>query len=195
MRDKNNELQESESQCIEKDTECDTMFFINECSEFPMRIRLIDTLSICKNYVTYKSITVIVLIILLLITACATVSVRQQDLDAWKGQPVSALEKHPIFVTMPVVRTETSDGTEIWNYVNGRNVATCFSGGNFYGRTIDFATYSQFSNCMQNVQACNNIFYVKDGIVQSYTPIGSGGMLCYTDERLQPKFNEPTNYR
>jgi hypothetical protein len=31
---------------------------------------------------------------------------------------VSILEKQPVFLTMPVVRTTTSDGTEIRNYVN-----------------------------------------------------------------------------
>ena len=137
----------------------------------------------------------ITLLFLLLTTACAFKTVRTEDLDAWSGQPVSALEIHPIFITMPVVKTQTSDGTEVWNYVNGRNASSCFSSGNLYGRTVDRATYSQFSNCMQNVAACNNIFYIKDSVVQRYTPVGSGGMRCYTDERLQPNFYGPTNYR
>ena len=37
---------------------------------------------------------------------------RQADLDAWVGQPVAALETHPFFVTVPVVKTVSSDGTE-----------------------------------------------------------------------------------
>ena len=61
-------------------------------------------------------------------------SVRQADLDAWVGQPVVALEVHPIFLTVPVVKTQASDGTEIWNYVNGSNwdsaqVAVAFTVG------------------------------------------------------------------
>ena len=75
-----------------------------------------------------------------LLTACP--SVRQADLDARAGQPVSALEKHPVFLTMPVVRTVTSDGTEIRNYINGRNVARCSGGGNVFASSVDFATYS-----------------------------------------------------
>jgi hypothetical protein len=30
---------------------------------------------------------------------CATV--RQEDLQSWEGQPVAALESHPVFLTMP----------------------------------------------------------------------------------------------
>jgi hypothetical protein len=35
---------------------------------------------------------------------------------------------------------------------------------------------------------CNNMFYVKDAIVIRYTPVGSGGGRCFTDERLRPGF-------
>jgi hypothetical protein len=35
------------------------------------------------------------------LSGCATV--HQEDLDAWKGAPVAALETHPVFMTMPVV--------------------------------------------------------------------------------------------
>lgn len=53
----------------------------------------------------------ILLFVLSSLSGCATV--RQVDLDAWVGQPVSALETHPIFITVPVVKTTASDGTEI----------------------------------------------------------------------------------
>jgi hypothetical protein len=61
--------------------------------------------------------------------------------------------------------TRASDGTEIWNYVNGRNISTCNRGGTLFGTTVDMATYSGFSNCMSTAAACNNIFYIKNGIV------------------------------
>jgi hypothetical protein len=54
--------------------------------------------------------------------------VHKADLDSWEGAPVAALDKHPFFLTLPVVRTMASDGTEIRNYVNGKNIASC-SGG------------------------------------------------------------------
>jgi len=46
-------------------------------------------------------------------------TVRQQDLDAWVGVPVEALDTHPIFNTVPMDRTITDSGIEIRNYRNG----------------------------------------------------------------------------
>ena len=143
--------------------------------------------------------TTVVLLALLLVAACA--HVREEDQAAWVGQPVSALEKHPVFLTMQLVRTQASDGTEIWNYVNARNVSSCsgFLGGygnassGTYGGVTSFSAYNGFMNCMSNVAACNNIFYVEGGIVQRYTPVGSGGARCRTDARLQPGFKGATN--
>jgi len=119
--------------------------------------------------------------------------VQQADLQSWEGRPVVELEKHPVFITLPVVRTKTSDGTEIWNYINGRNIGSCSAGGVVFGSMVDMSTYNTFSNCMQGFAACNNIFYIKNGLVQQYTPIGTGGARCYTDERLRPNFRGTTN--
>ncbi|MBN1903503.1 MAG: hypothetical protein JW927_00235 [Deltaproteobacteria bacterium] len=138
-----------------------------------------------------KLLKFIVLIVFL--SSCAIPKVRQIDLDAWVGQPVVALETHPIFLTMQVVKTVASDGTQIWNYVNGKNFASCTGGGTIYNNTIDFASYSKFTRCMQQFAACNNIFHIKDGVVQSYTPIGTGGASCYTNESAQPHFRGATN--
>lgn len=134
-----------------------------------------------------------VLLLIALLTGCATV--RQADLDAWVGQPVAALETHPIFVTVPVVKTVASDGTEIWNYVNGADLGQCSSGGSIWGRQLDYASYNQFVSCVQRFAACNNIFYIRDDIVMQYIPVGTGGARCYTNEKLQPQFRGPTNIR
>jgi hypothetical protein len=129
------------------------------------------------------------------LAGCASVSVRPEDQAAWVGTPVSALDTHPIFLTMPVVRTVTADGTEIRNYVNGRNISSCSDGGTAFSGTMTSMAYGGFSSCMQNMAACNNIFYVKNGIVTAFVPIGSGGMRCYTNARLQPGFRGSTNIR
>lgn len=129
----------------------------------------------------------------ILISSCATV--KQADLDSWVGQPVAALETHPIFLTVPVVKTTASDGTEIWNYVNGANLGQCSGGGSVYSGTVDLATYNQFSRCVSRFAACNNIFFIKDGLVQRYTPVGTGGARCYTNEQLRPGLNSATNIR
>jgi hypothetical protein len=55
------------------------------------------------------------------------------------------------------------------------------------------ATYNTFASCMQSFPACNNIFYINNGIVTQYTPIGTGGAKCFTDERTRPGFSGPTN--
>ena len=132
-----------------------------------------------------------ILLIVLAVSGCATV--RQEDLDAWVGKPVVALETHPFFITVPVVKTQASDGTEIWNDVNGANIGSCTGGGAIYGRTIDFGAYNQFASCVQRFAACNNIFYIKKGIVQYYTPIGTGGVSCYTNDSIKPNFRGSAN--
>jgi clan AA aspartic protease (TIGR02281 family) len=114
--------------------------------------------------------------------------VHQEDLQSWVGRPASDLDNQPFWGTIPSVRTRTSDGTEIRNYVNGPNVASCSGGGTVFAEYVDIATYRQFSNCMQSFAACNNIFYIRRGVVTQYSPIGTGGTRCYTDERGRPDF-------
>lgn len=125
------------------------------------------------------------------LASCATV--HQEDLQSWTGRPVDELDKHPIFLTMQMVRTRSADGTEIRNYINGRNVASCSGGGTVFAGYVDMATYSRFSSCVQSFAACNNIFYIKGGVVTQYSPIGTGGTRCYTDERTRPGFAGATN--
>jgi hypothetical protein len=132
-------------------------------------------------------------VLALALVSCA--SVRQEDLQSWIGRPVADLDKHPIFLTMQVVRTHAADGTEIRNYINGRNTASCSSGGTVFAGYVDTATYSRFTSCMQSFAACNNIFYIKDGLVTQYSPIGTGGMRCYTNEQSQPGFVGAANIR
>lgn len=138
-----------------------------------------------------KTKAIYVVLVAALVAACQTV--RTEDLQAWRGQPVSVLEKHPIFATMRLVKTKTSDGTELWNYVNGKSVASCHSDATAFGGFASTVSFNSFSSCASSFAACNNIFYVKNGVVQSYNPIGSGGARCYTDERVQPKFSGASN--
>src|SRR6516165_9052093 len=73
-------------------------------------------------------------------------------MQSWVGVPVAELDRHPIFLTMQVVRTRTSDGTEIRNFVNGRNVASCSGGGSAFAGYVDMTTYSQFTDCNANIR-------------------------------------------
>lgn len=121
---------------------------------------------------------------LLLSAGCAMLGVRQADLDAWVGQPIIALETHPMFLTIPVVKTVASDGTQIWNYVNGKEFGQCSTSGS---GLLSTSAYSQVTTCMQNKMACNNIFFINDGKVLRYTPVGSGGARCITNDSTRPQ--------
>lgn len=114
------------------------------------------------------------------LSGCATV--RQVDLDSWKGMPVEALDTHSLFLTMKMVRTMTEGGVEIRNYINGGEFTRCYGAGNAYGNG-GYVNSSAFSRCNSEVVACNNIFYIKDGKVLEYAPTGS----CYTDKTVQPQ--------
>jgi hypothetical protein len=129
----------------------------------------------------------------LTVASCATV--HQEDLDSWSGHPVADLDKHPIFLTFPVVKTVTPDGTEMRDYVNGRNVASCSSGGSVFAGPVNYATYTGFTSCMQNFAACHAIFTIKNGVIQSVSAIGTGGMRCYTNETVRPGFSGSANIR
>lgn len=124
--------------------------------------------------------TTIISTVLIAMLGCATV--RKQDLDAWVGVPVEALDTHSFFITVPLYKSITPSGIEIRNYANGADVARCFSnaGANKLG---NYVSANAFATCSSGRVVCNNIFYIKNGIVIEYAPTGS----CYTDETVQPQ--------
>lgn len=111
---------------------------------------------------------------------CATV--RQQDLDAWVGAPVAALDVHPVFNAIPMYRTIEPDGTEVRNYSNGSEVTQCFGsagvrhGGHHADRDV-------FTSCSRSRVVCSNLFYIRDDRVLRYQPVGD----CYTDDSVRPR--------
>lgn len=115
-------------------------------------------------------------------TAVRQTTVRQQDLDAWVGMPVEALDTHSLFITLPMYRTLTDSGIEIRNYVNGRDVGNCFGTGGATA-TGNFVNANTFTTCSRGQIVCNNIFYIKNAKVVEYVPTGR----CYTDETVQPQ--------
>ena len=129
------------------------------------------------------------LAVLLMASLLGCATVHPEDTEAWVGQPVTVLEKHPLFLTMPVVKTRASDGTEIWNYVSGRDVSSCSQNGALFGRRVTWGTYTGFVDCTSRFQACNNIFYIKDSRVQRVVVMPSGGALCSTDQRFLPGYS------
>ena len=125
-----------------------------------------------------------IMVTLAVLSGCAVV--RQQDIDAWVGQPVEALDTQRFFITLPMVKTISDSGIEIRNYVNGANVGRCFQSGSVSAYTVNYANYIGAQNCINQFAACNNIFYIKDGKVLEYAPTPSGGIRCYTDDLVLP---------
>ena len=81
-----------------------------------------------------------------------------------------------------------SDGTEIRNYVNGRQVAECSGGGTVFHNTVSMAQFNSFTECTKSFPACNNIFYINGGKVQRVVVLGTRGAQCSTDARFRPNF-------
>ena len=57
------------------------------------------------------------------------------------------------------------------------------------------ATYGSFANCMQGFAACHAVFYIKNGVIDHVSAIGTGGMRCYTNETIRPGFSGSANVR
>lgn len=129
-----------------------------------------------------KSRTLVLLTSILALSGCAGLHVRQQDLDAWAGVPVEALDTHSFFITVPMYRTVTPSGIEIRNYANGRDVASCFTNAGA-SASSGFVNANAFTTCSSGRVVCNNIFYIKEDKVVEYAPTGR----CYTDSTVQPQ--------
>jgi hypothetical protein len=124
------------------------------------------------------------LILIFIIVGCAPYrTVRQQDLNAWVGVPVEALDLHSFFITLPIVKTKTDSGIEVRLYPNKRNIGVCFGSAGISAATLNYATFNSFRTCSSDLVGCDNIFYIRDGKIIEYVPIGN----CYTDESLQPE--------
>ena len=127
-----------------------------------------------------------VLLLVFLVSGCAGLdskTVRQQDLDAWVGMPAEALDTHSLFITLPMVKTVTISGIEIRNYPNKRNISQCFGSGGMISNSLNYAAYNSFANCSGGLSGCDNIFYIKDGVVVEYAPTG----WCSTDDTVRPQ--------
>ena len=117
--------------------------------------------------------------VVVLFSGCAIfLQVRQSDLEAWKGVPVEALDTHSLFLTVPMVKTVSESGVEIRDYVNKVGVSSCSQ----FGR-LTYANFNSFQNCSAQMVGCDNIFYIRDGKVLEYKPVGQ----CYTDNTVRPE--------
>jgi hypothetical protein len=126
-----------------------------------------------------------------ILSGCASPQgVRQQDLVAWSGVSVEALDTHSFFLTLPVVKTVTDNGVEIRNYVNKIGISRCLSPGFANTQSVSgsqytttFGQFTSFQGCTSQLVGCDNVFYIQDRRIVEYRPVGR----CYTEERLQPE--------
>ena len=122
---------------------------------------------------------------LFLVASCATkpqeTSVRQQDLDAWVGVSVEALDSHEFFMKVPMYRTRTDGGTEVRIYAYGFNLGECFgeAGATKVG---DFVDVDEFFACSRSLVVCNHMFFIREGKVLEYAPTGR----CMTNDTVRP---------
>lgn len=141
-----------------------------------------------------KKILLLPCIAVALLSGCTTHQVKQTDLETWIGVPVEALNTHSLFLTIPMVKTLTESGVEIRNYVNKVGVSRCSQNAfgarnsNAFGtdnnvQFISYANFNSFQNCSSQMVGCDNIFYIRDGKVLEYKPVGR----CYTDETVRPE--------
>ena len=124
----------------------------------------------------------IAMAVIALLTACTTKpTVQQQDLDAWSGVSVEALDTHALLRKAPMFRTRTNSGTEIRNYAYGYDFEECCgeAGANKVG---DFINGNDLIICSSSRIVCNNMFYIKEEKVLEYAPTGR----CDTSEKIQP---------
>ncbi len=107
--------------------------------------------------------------------------VRRDDLNAWKGVPVEELESHYMFSQIHMVKTLQDSGLEIRDYMNKQGINSCDKYGLINGY-MSPENFDAFSNCTSQLIGCDNIFYIRDGKVLKYTPVG----LCFTDDTSRP---------
>ncbi len=122
--------------------------------------------------------------------SCATApKVRQEDLDAWTGVSIEALDTHSLFNTVPMKEVKTKDGFTYRYYNNSESFLKCITNSssslNPANQINSSANLNKNSNttCYEKKVGCNNVFLIKDETVVSYEPKGQ----CYTDERVQPE--------
>lgn len=120
----------------------------------------------------------IVIILALLVTSCATV--KTEDVDAWRGAPLTELETHPVFTTMNLKKEKLSDGRIMYDYVDKSTQRT--------DRHCYVERRSGYRSCSGGdvlTYECHNQFFVRGKVVEQYRPTGS----CATDCSLRPSSN------
>ncbi len=109
---------------------------------------------------------------LLLVTACTSINREKKILawEAWKGRPVSALEVHPYFKTLPVSKVKHEGGIETWILTDQARFET-----DAYCQSLGGCIGVPTTNC-------DNAFSVKEGLILGLEQNGS----CRSLRTIEP---------
>jgi hypothetical protein len=109
------------------------------------------------------------------LAVCLGGCVQQADLAAWPGVSIRELQTHAFFSSLPKRVEVLGDGEELWTYSNcaaTTEPVTC----NPVGSSMVCTGGDTDRVC------CHNQFFVKNGAVESYRPVGR----CRTDCSVRP---------
>ena len=109
----------------------------------------------------------------LVLAGCAAKRVNSDDLYAWKGVPVEALDTHPLFSTLPMTKGTGPNGIEVRTYQNSKQSSACKDAMLGGVAVLD---------CGKQARACTTEFYVQDQRVIEALARGP----CYTDRATRP---------
>lgn len=128
------------------------------------------------------------------LSGCKTV--RQEDLDAWRGAPLSDLETHYLFNTLPVEVRQISGGKFLYIYTNSKTTKPLFPSTVSCRSTSSLIGGTQQTQCSKDnvfggeptTKTCSNQFITTTTTVLEYRPVGQ----CYTDCSIRPE-SRPCN--
>ena len=88
------------------------------------------------------------------------------------GSSVRVLEKQLSLISMPVVKIQQQDGSELWHFFPSETkVASCIKYVATRGDYSPSKEYGVFLRCFKQVNQCGYVFRLKNGRVESYSLI------------------------
>lgn len=95
------------------------------------------------------------------------------------GSSVNELEKRLSLVSMPVVKTQQDDGSELWHYFPSESkAASCTKHVAVRGNYSPSGEYGLFLRCFKKTNECGYVFRLDAGRVESYLQIQNNVGTC-----------------
>ena len=123
-----------------------------------------------------RSIAVPIAAIVLSLGGCA--SVQKNTVVSWQGKHSQALETDTFFSGLPLIKTQTDEGSDIWHYLESSNSDDCLSRVSTTGFYSNQTNYKFFARCLRSKDSCSHIFLVKRGLITKYETSVSGKAVC-----------------